>query len=332
MRIDVDKIIIELIQVKPKTILLSCPDGYLTQVQQLASKIEKEYNVQTIISADPCYGSCDIMDKDTSRLGADIAFHIGHNSAIKRIGERTVLIDAYEDVDFTKIIKKSIPYLRKFKRLGLCTVSQYLHHIDPAKETLEAASFKIYVGKGQGRLLSGQVMGCRFNSVFTIREKIDAVVFLGQSRFHAIGVTLSTGKPTIMLDPYLMVIEDVTKIAEKCLTRSILQIYKARDAEKFGVIIGLREGQNLPKRAMQIKRRLKEYGKEAQLITLREITEDRLAMFNNINAFIQTACPRISIDGETFSKPVLSFPQTEMLFDIWACEEPKAFLEKTCWI
>ena len=332
MRIDADKIITEIVQVKPKTILLSCPDGYLTQVQQLASKIEKEHNVQTIISADPCYGSCDIMDKDTSRLGADIAFHIGHKSSIKRIGKRTVLIDTYEDVDFTNVIKKSIPYLKKFKRLGLCTISQYLHHIESTKETLEKAGFKIYIGKGQGRLLAGQVMGCRFNSVFTIREEIDATVFLGQSRFHAIGVALSTGKPTIMLDPYLMIVEDMNKRAEKWLTRSILQIYKARDAKKFGVIIGLREGQNLPKRAMQIKMRLIEHGKEVQLITLREITEDRLAMFNNINAFVQTACPRISIDGETFSRPVLSLPQTEMLLDIWEGKEPKAFLEKTCWV
>ena len=332
MRIDKKIIFSEIEQIKPNTILLSCPDGYLTKVQQLASKIEKDYNIQTIISADPTYGCCDIMDDDASRLGTDIAFHIGHNSAIKRIGKRTVLIDVYEDVDFTKVIKESLSSLKKYNQLGICTISQYLHQLGKTKKTLEEAGFKICIGEGQERLLDGQIMGCRFGPAFNIRDKIDALVFLGQSRFHAIGVALSTGRPTIMLDPYLTIAEDVTPLAEKWLKRSILQLYNARDAERFGVIIGLREGQNLFKRAVQVRMRLLDYGKEVQMITPREITEDRLSMFTNIDGFIQTACPRISIDGENFSKPILSIPQIETLFRIWDGNNLGDFLEKPLWV
>ena len=332
MRIDEKKIFSEIKQVKPTTILFSCPDGYLNKVQQLVSKIENEYSIQTIISADPTYGCCDIMDDDASRLGAELAFHIGHNSAVKRIGKRTVLIDVYEDIDFTKVIKKSLSSLKKYDRLGLCTISQYLHQLENSKKMLEGAGFKIYIGKGHERLMDGQIMGCRFGPVFNIRNKIDALVFLGQSRFHAIGAALSIGRPTIMLDPYLTIVEDVTPLAEKWLKRSILQLYNARDAERFGVIIGLREGQNLFKRATQIRSKLLEHGKDVQMITIREITEERLAIFTNIEAFIQTACPRISIDGETFSKPILSIPQIESLFKIWEGEEPGDFLEKPLWL
>jgi 2-(3-amino-3-carboxypropyl)histidine synthase len=135
-----------------------------------------------------------------------------------------------------------------------------------------------------------------------------------------------------MLDPYLTIAEDVTPLAEKWLKRSILQLYNARDAERFGVIIGLREGQNLFKRAMQIRSKLLEYGKVVQPITLREITDERLVIFKNIDAFVQTACPRISIDGETFSKPILSIPQIEALFNIWDGKEPEVFLEKPLWL
>jgi 2-(3-amino-3-carboxypropyl)histidine synthase len=332
VRIDKKIIFSEIEQIKPNTILLSCPDGYLTKVQQLASKIEKDYNIQTIISADPTYGCCDIMDDDASRLGADLAFHIGHNSAVKRIGKRTLLIDVYDDIDFTKVIKKSLPYLKKHDRLGLCTISQYLHQLDKSKKMLEDASFKIFIGEGYERLMDGQIMGCRFSPIFNIRNKIDALVFLGQSRFHAISAALSTGRPTIMLDPYLTIVEDITPLAEKWLKRSILQIYKARDAERFGVIIGLREGQNLFKRAVQVRMKLLDYGKEVQMITLREITEDRLSIFTNIDGFIQTACPRISIDGENFSKPILSIPQIETLFRIWDGNDLGDFLEKPLWV
>ncbi|MFQ6134999.1 MAG: diphthamide biosynthesis enzyme Dph2, partial [Nitrososphaerales archaeon] len=291
-----------------------------------------EHKVQTIISADPCYGSCDIMDTDASRLGVELAFHIGHNSAVDSMGERTVMIDVYDDVDFTNVIKKSLPTLKKYKRLGLCTVSQHLHKIDSAKKALEAEGFKVYVGKGHERLLDGQILGCRFHSAFNIRDKIDALVFLGQSRFHAIGAALATGRPTFMLDPYLMTVEDMKVQAEKWLKRVVLQLYKAVDAERFGVIIGLREGQMMLKRALQIKRRLLDHGKEVQMITLREVTEDRLALFRNVDIFIQTACPRISVDAETFSRPVLSLPQTEALFELWNSREPRTFLEKPHWL
>ncbi|MEE9585929.1 MAG: diphthamide biosynthesis enzyme Dph2 [Nitrososphaerales archaeon] len=332
MRIDEDRIIREIEQVKPKTILLSCPDGYISGVRELAAKMEEKYKVQTMISLDPCYGSCDIMDTDASRLGVDIAFHIGHNSAVKRMGERTVMVDVYDDVDFTKVIQKSIPTLKKYRRLGLCTVSQHLHKLDSAKKALEAEGFEVYVGKGKERLLDGQILGCRFYPAFNIRDKIDALVFLGQSRFHPLGAALATGRPTFMLDPYLQTVEDVTEQAEKWWKRAVLQLYKAVDAESFGVIIGLREGQMMLQRALQIKKRLLEHGKEVQMITLREVTEDRLALFRNIDVFIQTACPRISVDGETFSRPILSIPQTEALFELWSGKEPNTFLEKPNWL
>ncbi len=332
MRIDEDRVLSEIKKAKPKIILLSCPDGYIRRVQELATKIEKEHKVQTIVSADPCYGGCDIMDTDASRLGVDLSFHIGHNSTVKRLGERTVMIDVYDDIDFTNVIKKSLPTLKKYRRLGLVTVSQHLHKLDSAKKTLEAEGFEVYVGKGHERLLDGQILGCRFQPAFNIRDKIDALIFLGQSGFHAVGAALATDRPTFMLDPYFTTVEDMKMQAEKWLKRAVLQIYKAVDAEKFGVIIGLREGQMMIHRAQQMKRRLIDQGREVQMITLRELTEDRLALFRNVDAFIQTACPRISIDGETFSRTVLSIPQTEALFEIWSGNEPKAFLERPLWL
>ena len=75
----------------------------------------------------------------------------------------------------------------------------------------------------------------------------------------------------------------------------------------------------------------KERGKEVQMITLREVTEDRLALFD-ADAFIQTACPRISIDGENFSRPVLSAIQAEALFGLWDCKDPQSFLERSSWL
>ncbi len=332
MKIDEDRIFNEIEKVKPKTILVSCPDGYISSVEKLCSKIEEKYKVKTIISADPCYGICDIMETETSRLDVDIALHIGHNLMRDRIGEHTIIIDAYEDVDFKNMIRQSKTSLRKYRRLGLCTVSQYLHNIESAKKALQEEDFEVYVGKGQKYLIDGQILGCRFDSAYNIRKKIDALIFLGQSRFHTIGVALATGKPTFMFDPYQEKIEDMSVETKKWLKKAVIQLYRAVEAERFGVIIGLREGQMKLQKAKAIRKRLIEKGKEVQMITLREINEDRLALFRKVDAFIQTACPRISIDGETFSRPVLSIPQTEALFEIWSGKATNTFLEKPSWL
>jgi 2-(3-amino-3-carboxypropyl)histidine synthase len=62
------------------------------------------------------------------------------------------------------------------------------------------------------------------------------------------------------------------------------------------------------------------------------VTEERLAPLRDVDAFIQTACPRISIDGSVFSRPVLSTPQAEALFDLWGGKALPAFLERPSWV
>lgn len=156
---------------------------------------------------------------------------------------------------------------------------------------------------------------------------------LGQSMFHAIGVSLSTGKPTYMLDPYANEIIDVQKTADERLKRAILSVYRARDAQRFGVIIGLKEGQMMPDQSIQLKQKLESLGKEAHLIALREITADRINSMTDIEAFVQTGCPRISVDGYTFSKPVLSVPQTDALINLLSGKEIGAdFFERKHWL
>ncbi|MCL4437261.1 MAG: diphthamide biosynthesis enzyme Dph2 [Thaumarchaeota archaeon] len=332
MKIDEERVVEEVRRVKPRLVLLSCPEGYLRQVEDLASRLEREFGVETMVSADLCYGVCDTADSEALKLGADLAFHIGHRSGFTRIGERTVMVDVFDDADFTKVVEKAVASLKPYQRLGLCTISQHLHRLDSVKELFESAGFEVYVGKGHERLLDGQVMGCRFTTSFRIRDEVDALVFLGQSRFHAVGVALSSGKPTFMLDPYSETIEDMGVQAEQWGKRTVLQVYKAVDAKRFGIIIGLREGQMLSEQAIHLKKRFQEHGREARLITLREVTEERLAPFRDLDAFIQTACPRISIDGSVFSRPVLSTPQAEALFRLWEGKDISAFLERSSWV
>ena len=66
--------------------------------------------------------------------------------------------------------------------------------------------------------------------------------------------------------------------------------------------------------ARYIINELRKRGKNTYLITLKDITPDNLAYFPSIEAYIQTGCPRISIDDlYNFHKPVLNIEQFMIL-------------------
>lgn len=325
MTIHIDKLAIKRIldETHPKRIVFNGPEGLLSQTRSIALELESEYNLQAIIISDPTYGSCDTVDIDAQRVGAEVAFHIGHNVTVKKFGKITYSIDAFDDVSFHKAVADAEQKLKAkgFGSVGLLAFAQHYPEIQRVSEQLQRDGFRTTIGKGMGQLNDGQIFGCEFYPAFNIRDKVEAMLLLGQSMFHAIGLCLSTGRPTFMLDPYLNEAVDVQKVADERLKKAVLSVYKARDASKMGVIIGLKEGQIMADQSIKIKSKLEVFGKQVQLIALREITADRINSLTDIEAFVQTGCPRISVDGYTFSKPVLSVPQTDALINLLSGRE-----------
>lgn len=322
-------------QTVPKRVVFNAPDGLLRETRLLAQELESNFGLQAIVIADPTYGSCDTVDLDAQRLGADIAFHVGHNVTVKKFGKITYSIDATDDVSFSNVAKKASELLigKRVKTIGLATFAQHVAELPKVSKILEENGISALVGKGMGQLHDGQIFGCEFYPAFNIRDKVDAMLLLGQSMFHALGLSLSSGKPTFLLDPYLDEVVDVSSLAEERLKKAVLSIYKAREASRFGVIIGLKEGQMMTEQSVRLKKELERFGKSVQLIALREITPDRINTMTDIEAFVQTGCPRISVDGYNFGKPVLSVPQTDALLKLFAGEEVKMDLfERKHWL
>ena len=332
VRID-EKKVFEIIEArKPKVILVNAPGGLLRQTKDLMERVKERYGVASILSGDSCFGICDTVDDDVEKLQADLALHIGHNAAVTEVGEHTYLVDAVDDVEFDEVAETATRVLSPYRRIGLATFSQHLHQLRPVREKLESKGFEVVIGKGNNLMLEGQVFGCDFSTSYPIRDKMDAFAFLGESEFHAVGLALATGKPTFMLDPYMNEVTDMRQAAEERKKRAILAVYKALDARVFGVITGLKEGQKMLGRSGWITRRLEMSGRKVIQLAMRDVTADRLGPHREIEAFIQTACPRISVDGFTFDRPVLSIPQADALVALIEGREPGEFLERSKWI
>jgi len=328
--IDEKKIFEVIKERKPLSVALNGPDGLLPKVQDLALKIGKKFGIPAYLLADTTWGTCDLNSIGAKILNAEILFNIGHTNRIEIFEKNVIMIDAFDDISFDKVTKKCIELVRG-KTISLITDSQHLHQIESVKKMLEENGVDVKIGKGKGQLNDGQVFGCEFYPATETMDKVDANVFLGQSNFHAAGVALATNRPTFILDPYFNEIQDITEFARKLQKKATLAIYKAAEAETFGVIVGLKEGQLSKLTALKFKKELENLGKTVHLIALTEITNERLRNLKDIDAFIQVACPRISTDMK-FDKPLLSTPQATALIKILRKENIDEYFQIQHWL
>jgi 2-(3-amino-3-carboxypropyl)histidine synthase len=318
---------------KPHSVALNGPEALIPKIQNSASNITEKFGIPAYVIGDTCWGSCDLNTHAANMLGAEILFNIGHTVSMETFDEKVVMINAFDDITFDRVARKCALELKSknYNSISLVTDSQHLNQITRVREVFEEFGYQVIIGRGKGQLNDAQVFGCEFYPAYNIQSLVDAYIFLGQSTFHSVGVAISTEKPTYMLDPYFEDYSDVTGIARQLQKKTILSIYKALDAEIIGIIIGLKEGQFAHIKALELKKSFEQLGKKVQLIALTDITEDRIQIFKGIDAFVQVACPRISIDNH-FKKPMLSVPQGLALIKLLKKEPIDNFLKIRHWL
>lgn len=326
-----EKRIFEIIaQKEPASVALNGPDGMLPQVQRTAQNIMKRFSIPAYILADTTWGTCDLNTNGAKVLSADLLFNLGHTINTEVYQKGVYLINAFDDVTFDNVATKCATTLEA-KTISLITDSQHLHEMDKVKGIFEKNNVTVKIGSGKGQLNDGQVFGCEFYPAMEHKNITDANVFLGQSNFHAAGIALSTGKPTYVLDPYFNEVREVTEFAQKLQKKATLAIYKAADAQTFGLIVGLKEGQISKTTVLKFKRELEKLGKNVELFALTDITNERLRNLKGIDAFIQVACPRISTDNQ-FDKPLLSTPQANALLKVLRKEPIDDYMQIPHWL
>jgi len=332
IRIDEESMFQVIERRRPRSVALNGPEGLIPKIQDSADHIIEKFGIEAYVIGDTCWGSCDLNSHAAEMLGADLLFNIGHTIAIDSFSEKVHMIGAFDDISFETVADKCAKELAdKFKTISILTDSQHLHEVETVRRIFTDYGYTMLIGRGKGQLRDAQVFGCEFYPAYSLQKQVDAYMFLGQSMFHAAGVALSTEKPTFMLDPYFQEFTQVNDFALGLQKRAILSVYKALDAEKIGIIIGLKEGQFAHLRALELKKELEGLGKKIQLIALTEITEDRVQVFKGIEAFVQVACPRIATDNH-FKKPMLSVPQAFALIKLLKREPVGDFMKAQHWL
>jgi 2-(3-amino-3-carboxypropyl)histidine synthase len=292
-----------------KRVLLQLPEGLKSLAARLAKTLSDATGVEVFVSGDPCYGACDLALLQMSQLQADLLIHVGHAQipSLETDG-RVVYVEARSDEKIEKPLAEALEFLKNDTRVGLAASVQHLHLLKQAQETLQRAGKTVYLGKPSGRLKhEGQILGCDYGSALSISKNVEAFLVIAGGDFHVLGVALSSGKKTIVIDPYLQTARDATPLVNKILRQRWATISKFKEAERIGVIVGTKSGQMDLALAARLRSLLEDSGKSCTMIASLELRPESIESFTDLDGFVEVACPRISLDDRgSYRKPILN--------------------------
>ncbi|KZX15689.1 putative diphthamide synthesis protein [Methanobrevibacter cuticularis] len=309
---DLKRVIKKIKKVNAKTVGLQFPEGLKTQAITVARAIQKETEVNVIISGDPCFGACDVSDMRMNG-GIDLIVHYAHTPLPIKYDVPTLFIEAYSKVKVEETLNNALEYLKDYSKIALATTTQHLHLLDEIKDHLEDNGKEIVLGSSKSTK-RGQVLGCNFSSIKNLDA--EAYLFIGSGNFHPLGIHLFTNAPVISADPYSGEARDISDFADKILRIRFARILKAKEAKKWGILISSKEGQHRIELAKEIKKTLEDDGMEGFLILLDNINPDALLPYMDLEAFVVTACPRIAIDdSQMYKKPIITPQELEIVLN-----------------
>jgi len=319
-KFDEENLIKEIKERKAKRILLQLPEGLKKEAARLVKFIQENTNAEVIVSGEPCWGACDIALNEARDLKVDLIILYGHAPFMK-INFPILYIEARYETNIEDLIKKSLKEIKNFNKIALACSVQHMHQIPIAEKILKENNKEVFIPQKKGfAFYAGQVLGCECNGLKLIKGKFDAVLIIGND-FHALGAALAIPKPVILIDPFNREVHNMKEKRDKIIRQRIIAINKVKDARKIGLIIGEKPGQHFGS-FNHIKNKLEKEDKEVILISMNEITDDKLINLYDIQAFIETACPRISIeDYARFSKPVINYREALVVINDLTFEE-----------
>lgn len=292
---------------KGKKIGIKLPEGFFPYASKILNFLEeKGINVFLL---EPCYGACDFLEEDFKRC--DRIIFIGE-AKMPYLKYKLSFIEAKYDFDI-KQLKRTFEY--NGKKVGLVSITPFVHKIWECKKFLEENGYKVFIGKKSRRTAyDGQILGCDFSSAMQISSQINNFLYIGDGFFHPVGLYIATKKDVVVFNPIEKRVYKVEEIANRIIKKRYAMIAKAMEAKKFGIIVCIKLGQRRIRLAKKMKKLVENAGKKAHLIFLNNIDE-KLNYFD-FDCYISTACPRVAIDdAEKYKKPILTPIEAQILFN-----------------
>ncbi|XP_067004628.2 2-(3-amino-3-carboxypropyl)histidine synthase subunit 1 [Anabrus simplex] len=303
---EVPKTIWRIQQTGAKRVALQMPEGLLMFAITICDIIEHFTEADTLILGDVTYGACCIDDFTAKALNADLLVHYGHSCLIpidQTAGIKVLYIFVDIKIDALHFINTVKFNFSVDVRLALVSTIQFVATLQAVAGDLRQDGYQITIP--QSRPLSpGEILGC----TAPVIKDVDAIIYLGDGRFHLEAAMIANPKlRAYRYDPY------EKKFTEEFYDHGEMRrirreaIEKAKNASQFGLILGTLGHQGSPKVLQDLQERFTKLKKKTVTVLLSEIMPDKLNLFSDVDAWVQIACPRLSIDwGMAFPRPLLT--------------------------
>ena len=318
--IDLEKAVRKINKNNYENIVLQIPEGLKYIFKDLVNYFEEKTNANIIISAEPCYGACDIPNYLYVDKKIDLIIQIGHLPIpeLKKRNIPVIYLNAFSHVDVSKVVEKALPNLIG-KKIGILTTAQHIHKIDDVKNILIKNNFEPVICTGDKRLNSqGQVLGCNFSAATKIIDDIDMYLFIGSGSFHPLGILISTKKRVISCDPYTNEVKykELEDFKDRILRQRYGAITRSKDANVFGIVICSKSGQYRFDEIYRINKLIKSKNKKSYIFITNFFSSYFLEGFKDIDCFVSLGCPRIAIDDYLlYKKPIITPIELEIALD-----------------
>lgn len=310
---------------KATRVALQMPEGLLIYSLVISDILEQFCDCETVVMGDVSYGACCIDDYTARALDCDFIVHFAHSCLVPidvtsiKVLYVFVTININED-HIIKTLQKNFAKGVRLATFGTIQFNPTIHSIKD--KLLNDEKHMIYIIPPQIKPLSrGEVLGC--TSQRLDKEQIDAMVYIGDGRFHLESSMIHNPEiPAYRYDPYSRKFTREYYDQKQLVELRTDAITTARRAKTFGIILGALGRQGNLATVEKLEKSLCAAGKIVVKIILSEIFPQKLSMFDDVDAFVQVACPRLSIDwGYAFNKPLLTpyeanvLLQQDVMFD-----------------
>lgn len=297
-----------------KTVGLQYPDGMRLQAIEMAEAVERRGGVTAMVSAQPTFGACDVP-----RMPVDLILQVGHAPMPYLNLKNVLFLEAPMELPSLAFLDGALPMVGR--RVGLLTTVQHLPWLAEVRRHLEDHGKEVAVGDPDGRIAhAGQLLGCDVHTARVLADEVDDFLYVGTGDFHPLGVALVTEKRVVVADPFTGEVRDMAKVKDRILRQRHAAIARAQEAETFGIVVSQKVGQYRMALAREVKELLASHGRRGYLLVMDFVGPDLLRGYR-VDAFVNTACPRIAIDDAAqYDRPILTYPELQVALGLRAWE------------
>ncbi|KAL2487696.1 diphthamide synthesis DPH2 family protein [Forsythia ovata] len=318
---EIHKIIWRVRSTNATRVALQFPEGLLMYSLVISDILVTFADVDhCFVLGDVTYGACCVDDLSARALDAQLLVHFGHSCLVPI--DSTTIPTLYIFVEIAINTRKLLQELNynfnpeEISSFIMAGTIQFSGAIRAVKPELEKLGFKVLIPQAKP-LSAGEVLGCTAPTVKleACSEKDNVIIFVADGRFHLEAFMIANPRvKAFRYDPYMgkLFLEEYDHEGMKEERKRAIE--RARGAKIWGIVLGTLGRQGSPRVLERLEKKMKEKNLDYMVVLISELTPKKIELFGDaVDAWVQIACPRLSIDwGDAFKKPLLTSFEAEI--------------------